>query len=325
MGVRVTKEPLPGRHLLVASTGGHLAQLNIWAERIGSAPDSIWVTFDSPQSRSTLEERRALYVPYINPRDKGAACRAFARIMREIDWRREDFTAAVSTGSAVGVAGLAAARLHKVPSFFFESVSRVFGPSMSGKLVGLDPWIQKSCQYEHWAGGKWKYRGSLLDSFETIPKVAVERPRIFVTLGTIRPYRFDSLVDAVLATGMADDRTVWQLGTTTRTDLPGQSFEQVSSDDFDRYAKSADVVITHAGVGTLLHLFEMGIYPVAVPRRLSRDEMVDDHQIQIAQLLEGRGITAVREVGDLDAQTIISSSANAIRISPQRAREPASR
>ena len=317
----MTNEPLPGRHLLVASTGGHLAQLNIWAQRIGSAHDSMWVTFDSPQSRSMLEDRRSLFVPYIHPRDKGASIRAFSRIMRKIDWKQEAFTAAVSTGSAVGVVGLAAARLHGVPSFYFESVSRVFGPSMSGRLVGLDPWIKKSCQYEQWAGGKWKYRGSLLDTFEAFPKTGVDRPRLFVTLGTIRPYRFDSLVDAVLATGLADERTVWQLGETTRDDLPGQVFEQLSSDDFDQQVRLADTVITHSGVGTLLHLFEMGIYPVAVPRRQSRGEMVDDHQIQIAQLLEERGIAAVREVDQLDRQTVISATGNAVRVGLQRGKE----
>lgn len=306
-------DPVPGRHLLIASTGGHLAQLNLWSKKIGSASDSLWVTFDSPQSRSLLADRRTIYVPYIKSRDAKATFHAFRKVMSDVDWRREALTAAVSTGSAVGVAGLLAARLHRVPSFYIESVSRVLGPSMSGKLVSLDPGIHKSCQYRNWAGGRWHYRGSLLEDVEVIPREPAANPRLFITLGTIRPYRFDSLVNAVLAKGLADDRTVWQLGETTRRDLPGTVYEQLRGEDFDRFAREADVVITHSGVGTILHMFDMGIFPVVVPRRQSRNEMVDDHQLEIAALLKESGVAAVREVEELDRDTIRWASEWAIR------------
>ena len=305
-------DPLPGRQLLVASTGGHLAQLAKWSSIIGSAPDSLWVTFESPQSESLLRNRRMLYVPYVLPRDIGGTVKAFVRIMKEIDWKGEAFTSAVTTGSAVGLAGLAAARLHRVPSFFIESVSRVSGPSLSGKIASLDPWTHTYCQYEHWARGRWKYRGSLLDNFETVPKCPTEHPRLFVTLGTIRPYRFDAIIDAILSTGLADNRTVWQLGATTRQALPGTAVSQLGAAEFERHARAADVVITHAGVGTILTLLEMGIFPVVVPRRVKRNEMVDDHQVQIARLLDSRGISMVRDVEELKKDTIIAASATEI-------------
>ncbi|MDT5070120.1 MAG: hypothetical protein QOK02_6275, partial [Mycobacterium sp.] len=37
------REPIPGHHLLIASTGGHLAELERWSNVIGSDPDSLWV------------------------------------------------------------------------------------------------------------------------------------------------------------------------------------------------------------------------------------------------------------------------------------------
>jgi UDP-N-acetylglucosamine transferase subunit ALG13 len=306
-------EPVPGRQLLVASTGGHLAQLTRWSKTIGSAPDSVWITFKSPQSDSLLQNCRVLYVPYVAPRAIGSTMNAFMRIMKEIDWKEEAFAAAVTTGAAVGLAGLAAARLHRVPAFYLESVSRVSGPSLTGRLASLDPWIHTHCQYERYAGRRWKYRGCLFDSFETVPKCRNERPRLFVTLGTIRPYRFDAVVDAILATGLVDDRTVWQLGTTTRQTLPGTAFSQLGATEFDRRAREADVVITHAGVGTVMHLLEMGIFPVVVPRRAKRNEHIDDHQVQIAGLLNSRAISLVREVEALDRSTIFAASATEIR------------
>jgi UDP-N-acetylglucosamine transferase subunit ALG13 len=306
-------DPLAGRHLLVASTGGHLAELNEWSKNIGSAPDSLWVTFKSPQSDSLLRNRRVLYVPYVAPRDVRGTINAFMRMMKQIDWKAEAFTSAVTTGAAVGLAGLAAARLHRVPALYIESVSRVNGPSLTGKLVSFDRSIDTYCQYEHWARGRWKYRGSLFDTFETAPKCPIEHPRLFVTLGTIRPYRFDGIVDAILSTGLADGRTVWQLGATTRQALPGTVFSQLAATEFDHYARAADVVITHAGVGTIMHLLEMGIFPVVVPRRAKRNEHVDDHQVQIARLLDSRSISMVREVEELNKSTIIAASAAEIR------------
>jgi UDP-N-acetylglucosamine transferase subunit ALG13 len=260
-----------------------------------------------------LHGRRVLSLPYVAPRDAAEAARSFVRLMREIDWKGEGFTSAVSTGAALGVAGLAAARLHGIPAFYYESVSRVNGPSLSGRLAALDPGITRFCQYEHWAKGGWTFRRSLFDNFTAIPKDAVENPRLFVTLGTIHPYRFDAMVDAVLSTGLADSRTVWQLGATKRVDLPGTAVGQLSSTEFADASREADVVITHAGVGTIMNLLDMGISPIVTPRRAVRQEHVDDHQSQIAGLLQRRAIASVAEVDHLDEDLILAASGTAIK------------
>jgi UDP-N-acetylglucosamine transferase subunit ALG13 len=267
-GATPVADPLPGRQLLAASTGGHLAQLAKWSQAIGSASDSLWVTFKSPQSDSLLQHRRVLYVPYVAPRDVRGAVNAFVRVN---------------------------------------------GPSLTGMLASLDPHIHTYCQYEHWAGRRWHYRRSLFDSYEMLPKPEVERPRLFVTLGTIYPYRFDALVDAILLTGLADSQTVWQLGTTTRRGLPGTAVSQMGAAEFEDCARAADVVITHAGVGTIMHLLEMGLFPVVVPRRAKRNEHIDDHQAQIAGLLNSRAISMVTETDELDRNTIIAASAISVR------------
>lgn len=305
-------EPIAGRHLLVATTGGHLAQLVKWARIIGSDADSLWVTFETPQSESLLRGRRVLYIPYVGSRDIGPAGRAFVRIMKDIDWRKEAFTSAVSTGAAVGVVGLAAAQLHRIPAFYFETVARVDGPTLSGKLASLSPWIQTYCQYEGWASRRWKYRRSLIETYSKVSRSPSPRPRLFVTLGTNKSYRYDALVDAVLATGLANDETVWQLGITTRQGLPGRTTVHLGASEFEQCARDADVVITHAGVGTLMSLFDIGIYPVVVPRRAKRREVVDDHQLQIAGLLRDRGISLVAEAEQLTGEMLIEASASAL-------------
>ncbi len=309
-------EPVRGRHLLVATTGGHLAQLVKWSQIIGSSPDSLWVTFDTPQSQSLLAGRRVLYVPYVGSREFGRAFKAFGQILRTIDWRNEAFASAISTGAAVGISGLAAARLHRIPSFYFETVSRVEGPTLSGKVASLTPGIQTYCQYESWANGRWKYRPSLIENYVRVSRAPSARPRLFVTLGTNQTYRFDALLDAVVSTGLANDDTVWQLGITTREGLPGRAVSQMGGSEFEQCAREADVVITHAGVGSLMTLFDLGIYPVVVPRRAKRNEVVDDHQLQIANLLRQRGIAVVADPEGLTAEVLVGASASAVDSAP---------
>jgi UDP-N-acetylglucosamine transferase subunit ALG13 len=236
--------------------------------------------------------------------------------MKDVDWRREAFTSAVSTGAAVGIAGLAAAQLHRVPAFYFETVARVHGPTLSGRLASFSPWIQTYCQYESWANHRWKYRPSLLVNYSKVSRTGNPQPRLFITLGTNKSYRFDALVDAVLATGLPTDETVWQLGITTRQGLPGTVYAHLHASEFEQCVRDADVVITHAGVGTLMSLFDMGIYPVIVPRRAKRREVVDDHQLQIAELLQNRGIALVAEAEQLTADTLIEASSSAIEHVP---------
>lgn len=301
-----------GRHLLFASTGGHLAQLVKWSQVLGSDEESLWVTFDNPQSRSLVGDRNHIFVPYIPPRGITQAVQA-SRMMRErIDWKGGGFVAAVSTGAGLAVPALSISRLSGIPSFYIESVSRVEGPSLSGRILSKVPGIDTTCQHASWSNKKWRYRGTVLEHYSRYLKPVVANPRIFVTLGTIRPYRFDALIDGILSTGMADDRTVWQVGCTERTDLPGAVHAQMSSAEFDGAAKDADLVITHAGVGTILKLLDMGIYPVVVPRRREHGEHVDDHQLQISAVVENKGIGTVAYPEEFSRQILSETTGYAI-------------
>lgn len=300
------------KYLFAASTGGHLAELVRLAERFDASSDSVWVTFDTDQSRTVLAGKRVVYVPYIRPRDISGVLEG-ARIVRRL-FAREKFDRAVSTGAALALSVLPQARLRGVRSTYIESVSRLDGPSLSGKLISMSRTAELYTQHASWGGSRWSPIPSVLTSFESVESTKdVFTPKVFVTLGTIQGYRFDRLVDAVLAAGLADENTVWQLGDTSRADLPGTVTSHMGARDFENAINGADVVITHAGVGTILQSLELGKYPVVVPRSKNHDEHVDNHQFQIAEKVQQMRVGQVLNPEDLDMPRVMKSCHRYVR------------
>jgi UDP-N-acetylglucosamine--N-acetylmuramyl-(pentapeptide) pyrophosphoryl-undecaprenol N-acetylglucosamine transferase len=316
-GVEVPSVPRE-RILFVASAGGHIAELRRLAERIPSADESLWVSFDGDQARSVLADVPSLSVAYIAPRDGLAvllAVRSFLPLLRGGQYDR-----VISTGAAVAVSAFIAARLARVPATYIESVARVDGPSLTGRIVQTLRLAELRMQHPNWNRRGWHPWPNVLAQYPRLPEIGPAPAgglyKVFVTIGTIHPYRFDSVVDAVLRSGLANEHTVWQLGCTTRDDLPGTVLEQMTFEEFQKQAQLADVVVTHAGVGSLFALLDLGIHPVVVPRRRRRNEHVDDHQEQIAEHLRDLGVAHVVEAPGLVAEDLLVAVARRPRMAP---------
>ncbi|MBO0594584.1 hypothetical protein I2485_14100 [Nesterenkonia sp. E16_7] len=148
----------------------------------------------------------------------------------------------------------------------------------------------------------------MLDTFT--PRKSSHSPscarRFFVTLGTIKPYQLGALVEALDRSLPTDVEIVWQLGATKTRPSRGTIHDQLDGRAFQREVDFADVVISHAGVGTLMTLIESGADVIAVPRRAARDEHVDDHQRQIAHEFARRGLLTVLEVPDITRAELIA-------------------
>lgn len=296
------------RTVLVASTGGHLAQLAMLRGRLRTAEGSLWITFDSPQARSVLNGERVTYVGYIKPRGYVDLIRAVPKILRALRTERPD--AIVSTGAAIAVAALPLAVLCRVRRVvYIESFSRFSGPSLTGRILRWVPRLEMYTQHASWSDARWKATPPVLTGFRrtTKPAPVRERLRVFVTLGTIKPFRFDALVDALVKLASSVD-FVWQLGETTRDTLPGVGHAWMSAEDFDRAARDADVVVAHAGVGTALRLLEIGHYAILVPRRAVREEHVDDHQTQVAAAFDTLGIAKTVEAPKISLELLREAS-----------------
>lgn len=304
------EELVGSRALLVASTGGHLAQLDkLHAGHLRVASDPTWVTFKNSQSESLLNGRHVEWLPYIPSRGWKEALACVPRMVRIIRSTRPEVV--VSTGAAVAAVALPVARLMGVKVHYIESVSRFDGPSLTGRMVSFIPGIRLHTQHEKWADKRWIQDVSLLDDYQRIASNRLSRvgdsPKVFVTLGTIKPFRFDRLVDRLLAILPSNADVTWQLGETYRNDLPGRAVSSMTSDEMDRELKEADFVISHAGVGTALRAMDLGRRPVLVPRRSAHGEHVDDHQLQIARELAARGLAVSAEADQLSLAEIYAS------------------
>jgi UDP-N-acetylglucosamine transferase subunit ALG13 len=287
----------------VTSGGGHLTELLRISEDIAASRDSLWVTFDTPQSRSVLRGRRTLHVPYVPPRGLSQALKA-AHLSRDVV-RDEDFDLCLSSGAAVAMSVLPIAAAQGVPTVFIESLARTEGPSLTGRLLRAVPRVRTMTQYAEWSSRGWPFAGNLLDDWSSEAVEIGGRPtRILVTLGTIRPYRFDRAVDAVLRLLRPGHEVTWQLGSTTRADLPGEVHEWLRFDELCRLTDEADVVVTHAGVGTILQVLEAGKSPVLAVRERDHGEHVDDHQQEFARLLDSRSLGVVLDFDAPVADTL---------------------
>jgi UDP-N-acetylglucosamine transferase subunit ALG13 len=308
-------EPHPqfaGRKLLLcASTGGHLWQLERIARTFEAADDSLWVTFDSAQSRSLLAGRRVLHVPYVAPRDVRGVVSAWAAIDRALD--AEAFDGVVTTGAGIALSTIVPAVRRRLPRLYIESVSRVNGPSLSGRIVHGTRLFETWTQHAGWASGRWTHHGSVLGELEARERPGREVRRVFVTLGTIKPYRFDRLVEHLAHIIPAGTEVVWQLGVTPApAGLPGEVHQLMSGERFAEETRRADAVITHSGVGTVVGLVESGVFPIVVPRRSAHGEHVDDHQAEIAELVGNSGLALVREADELTVEDLATAAAREV-------------
>jgi UDP-N-acetylglucosamine transferase subunit ALG13 len=301
--------------LLVASTGGHLKQLHRLHRRlVGIEGPYRWATFDTPQSRSLLEDEAVDYVHFVGGRDPVNLLRNVPAVRRILADREID--AVVSTGSSMALPFFALGRASGRECHYIESAARSEGPSATGRAMSRIPGVWLYAQYPNWARDGWRHRGSVFDSFA--PSTTGEREpsgvsRVVVTLGTYRGYGFARLVRRLLAILPDESDVLWQTGDTDTGELGVDGHRAIPERDLSQAMREADVVVAHAGVGAAIAALEAGKCPVLVPRRHARGEHVDDHQIQIASALQDRSLSVSVDADELTLGHLLAGAARRAR------------
>ena len=111
---------------------------------------------------------------------------------------------------------------------------------------------------------------------------------IFVTVGT-NEAPFDRLVRAVGELHL-DEEMVVQHGASSVRPPRAACLEAMPFAELVEHVKRARVVVTHAGVGSILVAGSNGRRPVVVLRLRRFGEAVDDHQLALARKLDELGL-----------------------------------
>lgn len=123
---------------------------------------------------------------------------------------------------------------------------------------------------------------------------------ILVTVGTDLP--FNRLVQTVDEWAAAHGRkdVFAQIGETEWTPKHIPFVRFIEPVDFNKRFSEAEVIIAHAGMGTILSALKFGKPLIVMPRRASLGEQRNEHQLATARYLEALGkITVAFEESDL--------------------------
>lgn len=105
--------------------------------------------------------------------------------------------------------------------------------------------------------------------------------------------------------GKIDEEVIMQIGYTEYEPVNAEWFKFKDIDDIKEYYKKANIIVAHAGAGTLLDSFSFKKFVVTVPRRKKYGEHIDDQQLELTEVLEESGkVLAVFDIENLDSAII---------------------
>jgi UDP-N-acetylglucosamine transferase subunit ALG13 len=274
-----------------------------------------WVTSDSPQS-SALRAGGESVISFraLRTRDYRALARSIVPAVRILRRERPDLV--VSTGAGIALAFLPFAWLVGAKAMFVESATRTQGPSLTGRLLALLPWVSLRTQHASWSRRRWQYTGSVFDEWRGAPGAEPGRAvrRVFVTTGTQPGYPYVSLVEAMHRVVPPGVEVRYQLGPGFPVaSRPPGAREFLSKQEFADCIAWADAVVAHAGVGSAMTVLRAGRMPVLCPRQVSRGEHVDGHQQLIADELQRRGLAVTVDASQLSWQHVLAAAAGSVR------------
>jgi beta-1,4-N-acetylglucosaminyltransferase len=141
---------------------------------------------------------------------------------------------------------------------------------------------------------------------------------ILVTVGTSET-PFDRLLEAFDVDGRPDEELVVQHGPSRVRPRGASCIDFLPYDQLVDAIRRARLVVTHAGVGSIMTTLASGKRPVVVPRLRRFDEAVDDHQLDLGRRLAVSGLVVlVQSPEDVIARLETASELSELDSGPSR-------
>ena len=108
---------------------------------------------------------------------------------------------------------------------------------------------------------------------------------IFVTLGTQDKQfkRLLEIIDKEIDKGLIKDKVIVQAGYTKYESKNMEIFDYIGKDEFEKYIKECNLLITHGGVGSIFTGLKNNKKVMVMPRLSKYREHNNDHQLEITE------------------------------------------
>ena len=131
---------------------------------------------------------------------------------------------------------------------------------------------------------------------------------IFVTIGTAdKGIEFTRLIVAMDEVAeKIEEEVIMQIGSIEYEPKHANFFRYTTFSEALSFFQRASLVVGHGGTGTILNSLRFRVPLVLVPRRKEHGELDrDDHQLEIAQRLEGKGwVEVVYDMSELKSKVM---------------------
>lgn len=112
-------------------------------------------------------------------------------------------------------------------------------------------------------------------------------------------YKFDRLlkiIDELCDEQILEGKQIIaQIGNTDFKPKNYKSFNLIGRDEFQNYMEKADLIITHAGTGSVIPLLKLEKKVIVFPRLKKYKEHLDNHQLELKDVFENAGYTISAE------------------------------
>ena len=283
---------------LAASGGGHVRQLFDLLPVV-AGHQCFYVTESTALGQSIKPDFPVFFVSHValGQAKLGAPWKMVVSGLRNC-WqsfkiiRREQPDLILSTGAGSMAFAMLWGRLFGAKLVLIDSFARFHAPSAFARLVGPIAHVRVA-QSKAAAAGHSNIR--IFDPFRLVdgPRPPKE-DLLFATVGATLP--FDRLVDMVADAqrrGLTPGKLIVQVGEGGRQVAGIDTVETMPFDRIRETLKAADIVVCHAGTGSLITALQAGCHVITVPRLYARREHYDDHQSEIANSLAARNLVQI--------------------------------
>ncbi|ODT87860.1 MAG: hypothetical protein ABS78_09770 [Phenylobacterium sp. SCN 70-31] len=288
---------------LAASGGGHVRQL-LDLELLWGSLDHFFITEDTALGRTLAEKHRTHFVPHFawGQAKLGTPFRMLARAVRSFFISlqiiaREKPDLILSTGAGAVIFPVLWARLLGAHVVVIESFARFEQPSLFGRIAA--PLAHDLIVQSPRLASRYP-RAKVFDPFRMLDaKAPPKRDLLFMTVGATLPFdRMVEMVATLKSEGSIPEHVIAQTGVKGRQAEGLESVETLSFDEVQKILTDARIVVCHGGTGSLITALRHGCHVIAVPRLSKLGEHYDDHQAEITEAFERRGLIVVANTPD---------------------------